>query len=193
MRPFGLCVLLGASAIFGCTDKGEAVRAAQPHLESFDQLRARALRLLELRSSVERKRLLVEAKDDPDSLPENLEPVLEQMQAERVELTAEQVAQGEALFWRMLDGAFDEEPDVLQGEIVYLEKDGSISRFAHPRESEVPAGVDWYGLRQPRTFAALARCVTDGGVEPCVLVQLRPREHAGSAGLTVAFRRAGRP
>ena len=59
----------------------------------------------------------------------------------------------------------------------------------YPRERELPVGLKWYGLRQQRTFAGVANCVTDEGSEPCVLVQLRPRDYAGSAGLTVAYRR----
>ena len=180
---------MGACLIAGCTAKGEAVRAAQPHIDTFDELRVRALDLLELRADVERKKLLFKAaQGDEESLPENLQPVFEQMRAERVELTEAQLEQGEAIFWRMLDRAFSESPDVLQGEIVFLEKDGSVSSFRYPRERELPAGVRWFGLRQQRTFAGLASCVTDGGSEPCVLVQLRPRDYSGSAGLTVAFR-----
>jgi hypothetical protein len=184
-------LLLGICFLAGCTGKAEAVRAARPHMEAFGKLRVRALDLLELRADVERKKLLFKAAHgDEGSLPENLRPVLEQMRAERVELTEAQLEQGEAIFWRMLDRAFSDNPDVLQGEIVFLEKDGSISAFRHPRERELPAGVKWFGLRQQRTFAGLASCVTDDGSEPCVLVQLRPRDYSGSAGLTVAFRQA---
>ena len=184
-------LLLGACLLGSCTGRGEAVRAAQPHLEGFGELRVRALELLELRAGVERNKLLFTASQgEPESAPENLQPVLEQMRAENVEITEADLERGEASFWRMLDRAFSENPDVLQAEIVFLEKDGTISRFGHPREREVPAGVRWHGLRQQRTFAGLASCVTDDGSEPCVLVQLRPRDYSGSAGLTVAFRRA---
>jgi hypothetical protein len=188
------CLLLGAYVIAGCTDRAEAVRAAQPHMEQFDELRTRAVKLLELRADVQRKRLLLRAADgDEASLPENLKPVLEQMRANNVRLTEAQLAEGEAIFWRLLDRAFSEDPEILQAEIVFLEKDGAVSRFRHPREREVPAGVKWYGLRPERTFAGLANCVIESGSEPCVLVQLRPRDYSGSAGLTVAFRRAERP
>ena len=184
-------LLLGACLLASCTGKGEAVRAAQPHVDTFDELRVRALDLLELRSDIERKKLLFAAANgDEESLPENLRPVLAQMQAERVEITEAELKAGEALFWRMLDKAFSEDPEIVQAEIVFIEKDGSLSRFAHPREREVPAGVKWYGLRQQRTFAGLASCVTDEGSVPCVLIQLRPRDYSGSAGLTVGFRRA---
>ncbi|UCH28858.1 MAG: hypothetical protein JSV06_11350 [Myxococcales bacterium] len=184
-------LLVGVCLLASCTGKAEAVRAARPHIEAFDELRVRALDLLVLRADVERKKLLFAAANgDEESLPENLRPVFEQMQSERVELTKAQLQRGEALFWRMLDRAFSDNPDVLQAEIVFLEKDGSISRFAHPREQEVPAGVKWFGLRQQRTFAGVASCVTDEGSEPCVLIQLRPRDYSGSAGLTVGFRRA---
>ena len=174
-----------------CTGKAEAVRAAQPHLENFGDLRVRALSLLELRSDVERQRLLAEAvkNSDEESLPANLKPLIARMRAERVEITDKRLEHGEALFWRMLDYTFSENPNVLQGEIVFLEEDGSVSSFRHPRERQVPAGVKWYGLRQPRTFTGLTNCMTDDGSEPCVLLQLRPRDYSGSAGLTVAYRR----
>jgi hypothetical protein len=174
----------------GCTAKAEAVRAAQPYIESFGDLRLRALSLLELRSDVQRQRLLVAAmKGDEESLPDNLKPLLKRMRGERVEVTDKQLAHGEALFWRMLDYAFSENPNVLQAEIVLLEEDGSASTMRHPRERELPVGLKWYGLRQQRTFAGLTNCVTDDGSEPCVLLQLRPRDYSGSAGLTVAYRR----
>jgi len=172
-----------------CTGRAEAVRAAQPYVEDFADLRLRALKLLELRSDVQRKRLLAQAMNgDEDSLPANLKPLLERMRAERAEVTEEQLEHGDALFWRMLDFTFSENPNVLQAEIVFLEKDGSVSLLRHPRERELPVGLKWYGLRQSRTFAALTNCVTDDGSEPCVLLQLRPRDYSGSAGLSVAFR-----
>ena len=186
-----LWLVLCASFLGGCTERAEAVRAAQPYVETFTELRVRALELLELRADVERKKLLYAAvRDDDGTVPENLEPLLLQMEAQNVEITEEELQRGETLFWRMLDRAFSEDPDVMQAEIVFLEKDGTISAFRHPRDREVPAGVKWYALRQQRTFAGLARCVTDDGSAPCVLIQLRPRDYSGSAGLTVAFRRA---
>jgi len=185
-RPLVLLVLLAS-----CTGKAEATRAAQPYVEDFGDMRVRALSLLELRSEVGRQRLLAEAmkNGEEESLPANLRPLVARIRAERVEITDARIEQGEALFWQMLDHAFSENPNVLQGEIVFLEDDGSVSRFRHPREREVPAGVKWYGLRQQRTFTGLTNCMTDGGSEPCVLLQLRPRDYAGSAGLTVAYRR----
>jgi len=185
----GMGWLLLSLCIASCTGKAEAVRAAQPHLKHFDELRSRALSLLELRADVERKRLLVKAREgDEESLPDNLRPVFERMQAERMEITEAQLRDGEALFWRMLDYSFSENPNVLQAEIVFLEKDGSRSTFRHPRERELPAGVQWHGLRRHRTYTGLATCLTTEGSEPCVLLQLRPRDYPGSAGLTVAFR-----
>ena len=184
-----LLVLVMFSA--SCTGKSEAVRAAQPYIENFSDLRVRALSLLELRSDVQRQRLLAEAmkNGDEESLPANLKPLIDRMRADRIEINDERLEHGEKLFWRMLDYAFSENPNVLQGEIVFLEKDGSVSSFRHPREREVPAGVKWYGLRQQRTFTGLTNCVTDDGSEPCVVLQLRPRDYPGSAGLTVAYRR----
>lgn len=193
MRPGFGWVLLSAWLLVllaGCTGRAEAVRAAQPYVEDFSDLRLRALNLLELRSDVQRKRLLAKAmKGDEESLPDNLKPLLQQMRSEGAEVTDKQLEHGEALFWRMLDYTFSENPNVLQAEIVFLEKDGSISSFRHPRERELPVGLKWYGLREHRTFAGLTNCVTDDGSEPCVLLQLRPRDYSGSAGLTVAYRR----
>jgi len=185
-----LCAWLLA-LLASCTGKAEAVQAAQPYIDDFGHLRLRALRLLELRSDTERQRVLGEAmkNGDEESLPPNLKPLIVRMRAERVEITDEQIEDGEALFWQMLGYAFSENPNVLQGEIVFVEEDGSVSSFRHPREREVPAGVKWYGLRQQRTFTGLTTCVTDSGSEPCVLLQLRSRDYAGSAGLTVAYRR----
>jgi len=188
-RRFGW-VLLSAWLLASCTGRAEAVRAAQPYIGDFGDLRLRALSLLELRSDVERQRLLLKAiNGDEEELPDNLKPLLERMRAEGAQVDDKQIAHGEALFWRMLDYTFSENPNVLQAEIVFLEKGGSTSAFRHPREREVPAGVQWYGLRQQRTFAGLTKCVTDEGSEPCVLLQLRPRDYSGSAGLTVAYRR----
>ena len=187
-RGLGRVALLVLLA--GCTAKSDAVRAAQPYIESFGDMRLRALSLLELRADVQRQRVLVDAaKGDEESLPDNLRPLLKRMRAEGIEVTDEQIEHGEALFWRMLDFAFSEEPNVLQGEIIFLEKDGSISTMRYPRERDLPVGLKWYGLRQQRTYAGLTSCVTDEGSEPCVLLQLRPRDYAGSAGLTVAYRR----
>ena len=187
-----LCwLLLSVFVLASCTGRQEALRAAEPHLDEFGKMRVRALELMELRADVERKKVLLRASQgDPESVPENLKPLLERMRAQNVELSAEQLEAGEALFWRMLDLTFARNPEVMQAEIVFIEKDGTISRFRSPRGSEVPAGVKWFGLRQQRTFAGLGSCVTEGGSAPCVLIQLRPRDYSGSAGLTVAFREA---
>jgi hypothetical protein len=183
------CLLLSACLV-GCTGKAEAVRAAQPYIERFDELKSRALSLLELRADIDRKRLLAEAANgNEEALPENLRPVFERMRAEGSQITEEQLRRGEKLFERMLDYSFSDDPNILQAEIVFVEKDGAISTFRHPRGRELPAGVQWHGLRQHRAFTGLATCLTEQGSEPCVLLQLRPRNYPGSAGLTVAFRR----
>lgn len=186
----GLGWLFLSVCLAGCTGKAEAIRAAQPHIESFDELRLRALSLLELRADIERKRLLAQAADGgEEALPQNLRPLFESMRAQGTKITDEQLDHGDALFWRMLDYSFSEDPNVLQAEIVMIEKDNSVAVFRHPRDRELPAGVRWYGLRQHRTYTGLANCFTDEGSQPCVLIQLRPRDYPGSAGLTVAFRR----
>ena len=190
MRRGLACVLLGASLIGGCSGKSSCTSAATPYLDEFEELRRRALSLLELRTGVERRRLLLRALEgDEESLPPNLKPVFERMRQERVTLTVKEVAEGEASFWRMLDFAFSESENVLQGEIVFIEKDESTTVFRYPRKREVPAGLRWHGLRQHRTFCAVADCLVDDGIEPCVLIQLRPRDYPGSAGLTVGFKR----
>ena len=184
-RLLVLFALLG-----GCTAKAETVRAAQPYIENFGDLRLRAQKLLELRADVQRHELLIKAMNgDEESLPANLKPLLERMRTEGVEITDKQVEHGEALFWRMLDYTFSENPNVVQAELIFVEDDGSASTMRHPRERELPVGLKWHGLRQQRTFAGLSTCVTDDGSVPCVLLQLRPRDYAGSAGLTVAYRR----
>lgn len=190
-RRVGWVVLVLPVLLGGCTGRAETVRAVQPYVSNFGDLRLRARKLLELRSDVEQTRLLAAAmKGDEDSLPSNLRPVLERMRSEGADLDDKQIERGEAVLWRMFDYTFTENPNILQAEIIFIERDGSITSLRHPRESELPAGVKWHGLRQSRTFAGLTSCVTDVGSEPCVLLQLRPRDYPGSAGLTVAYRRA---
>ncbi len=174
----------------GCTGRAEAVRAAQAHLENFGELRSRTLKLLELRSDVALKRALLGATNgDEESLPDNLKPFLERLRQSGTVISQEQIEHGEEIFWRMFDFTFSQNPNVLQAEVIYIEKDESVSSLRHPRDSEIPVGVSWHGLRESRTFAGLTRCVTDEGSEPCVILQLRPRDYPGSAGLTVAYRR----
>jgi len=188
-RAFGT-VLLCAWLLTACTGRGEAIRAAEPYLEDFSQLRMRALKLLELRTDVKRQRLLAEAmKGNEESLPDNLKPLLKRMRAAGVVANDKELEHGEEVFWRMFDYTFSQNSNVLQAELVFREEDGSTSAFRYPRERTLPAGVQWYGLRQHRTFTGLTNCVTDDGSEACVLLQLRPRDYAGSAGLTVAYRR----
>ncbi|MDH3200738.1 MAG: hypothetical protein OEM15_07585 [Myxococcales bacterium] len=190
MRRGLACVLLGASLLGGCSGKSSCHSAAAPHIDEFDELRHRALNLLEFRAVVERRRLLLRAQEgDEESLPPNLKPVFKRMRQERITLTAKEVAEGEASFWRMLELMFSENENILQGEIVFIEKDESTTVFRHPPKREVPAGLRWHGLRQHRTYCAVADCLVDDGIEPCVLVQLRPRDYSGSAGLTVGFKR----
>jgi hypothetical protein len=190
MRPTAVWVLAIAGLVASCTGRAEAVRAAQPYIESFGEMRKRALGLLELRYDVKRKRLLAAAMNgDEESLPPNLKPVLERMRAERITITEQELQRGDDMFWRLLDLSFADDPNVLQGEIIYLERDGTTSSFRYPRDRELPAGVRWYGLREQRTFAGVTKCETDDGSEECVLLQLRPRDYSGSAGITVAYRR----
>ena len=196
MRPrFGWVLvsawlLLLQALLGGCTARAEAIRAAQPYVENFGELRSRALKLLELRTDVARKRLLVGAVNgDEDSLPDHMKPLLERFRSSGTVISEEQLEHGEAMFWRMFDFAFSQDPNVLQAELLFIERDGSVSSLRYPRERDIPVGVDWHGLRQNRTFAGLTSCVTDEGSEPCVMLQLRPRDHPGSAGLTVAYRR----
>jgi hypothetical protein len=178
-------VLLG-----GCTGRAEAVRAAQPYLESFTELRVRATKLLALRIDTTDKRLLLAAMNgDEESLPERLKPRLRRMRESGSVLQAAKLDQDEATFWRLFDYAFAENPNVLEGELLYVEEDGSTSLLRYPRESEIPAGVTWYGLRENRTFVGLASCATEAGSEPCVLLQRRHRPYPRSAGLTVAYKR----
>lgn len=190
MRRGFACLLLGASFLVGCGGRAECANAAAPHLEEFGKLKLRALKLLEFRADVERRRALVKALNgDEESLPPNLKPRLERMREEGVTITAKEVAQGEASFWRMLDFTFSANENILQGEVVFIEQDESTTVFRYPRKRETPAGLRWHGLRQNRTFCAVADCLVETGAEPCVLVQLRPRDYSGSGGITVGFKR----
>jgi len=196
MRPRFGWVFVSASLLVlqallgGCTGRAEAVRAAKPYAENFAEQRSRALKLLELRTDVARKRLLVAAVNgDEESLPDNMKPLLERFRASGTVITEEHLEDGEAMFWRMFDFSFSRNPNVLQAELLFIERDGSVSSLRYPRQRAIPVGVDWHGLRQNRTFAGLTNCVTEDGSEPCVMLQLRPRNHPGSAGLTVAYRR----
>lgn len=184
-------LLLGLLALAGgCTGRAEAVRAAQPYLENFGELRSRTMKLLELRIDVQRQRLLAAAMNgDEESLPKRLRPHLARLRETGTVITEEKLEQGEAIFWRMFDFTFSENSNVLQAEVLFIEEDGSVTSLRHPRASQLPVGVKWYGLRQDRTFAGLTDCTTEEGSEPCVIVQLRPREYPGNAGLTVAYRR----
>jgi len=159
-------------------------------MENFGELRLRAMKLLELRTDVARKRLLVAAiNGDEESLPDNMKPLLERLRSSGTVISEEQLEHGEAIFWRMFDFTFSQNPNVLQAELLFIEKGGSVSSIRYPRESEMPVGVKWHGLREHQNFVGLTSCVTDEGSEPCVILQLRPRDYAGSAGLTVAYRR----
>ena len=183
-------LLMFQALLGGCTGRAEVVRAVQPYVESFADLRSRTQTLLELRLDVERKRLLVRAVNgDGEPIPDGLKPLLERFRASGTVISEAQLEHGEAVFWRMLDYTFSQNPNVLQAEILYIEEDESVTSFRYPRESDLPVGVKWHGMRENRTFAALSSCVTDEGSEPCVILQLRPREYPGSAGLTVAYRR----
>lgn len=190
MRRGFACVLLGASLLLGCGRKANCASAAAPYLDEFGTLKLHTQDLLELRADVERRRALLKALEgDEGSLAPNLKPQLERMREEGVTITAKEVAEGEASFWRLLDFTFSRNESILQGEVVFLERDESTTVFRYPRKREIPAGLRWHGLRQNRTFCALADCLVDTGAEPCVLVQLRPRDYPGSAGITVGFKR----
>lgn len=189
-RLLAVTALFAAVFLGGCTARAEAVRDAQPYLLSFAELRTRATKLIELRTDISQKRLLLAAANgDEGSLPERLKPRLERMRETGSVLSAEKLDKDEATFWRLFDYAFAENPNVLEGELLFIEEDGSTSVLRYPRESEMPAGVTWHGLRQSRTFVGLARCSTEQGSEPCVLLQRRARPYPGNAGLTVAYRR----
>ena len=161
----------------------------RPYLERFRELKLRTQKLLELRTDLERRRMLAKAMaGDEDSLPNNLRPVFQSMKQQNVEISDQELAEREASFWRLLDLMFSENEDILQGEVVFIETDESTTAFRYPREREVPAGLTWHGLRSQRTFCAQADCLVDVGTERCLLIQIRPRDYPGSAGLTVGFK-----
>lgn len=191
MRALVVGLLCFAVISAGCTGRSDCTRAADPYLDRFKEMKLRALKLLELRSSNQRQRMLARAlrDDDPASLPPALKPEFVRMKQASVDLTEEDIEESEASFWRLFDLMFAEDDDVLQGEIVFVEADGSVTSFRHPRDREVPAGLRWHGLRQARTFCAFGDCLVESGTEPCLLMQIRPRDYRGSAGLTVGFSR----
>ena len=190
MQRAAVSIVFAACVLFGCSDRAGCTRAAAPHLQQFEELKRRSQKLIEFRSDLEQRRAIAKAfAGDEDSLPIGLQPLFNRMRQERAVVTEKEVAEREASFWRMFDAAFIDTEDVLQAELARVEEDGSITAFRHPREREVPAGLRWHGLRQPRTFCALAECLVEDGTESCVLVQIRPRGYAGSAGLTVGFER----
>ena len=190
MPRAAVSIVLATWMLCGCSDRADCVRAAAPHLQQFEELKRRSHKLIEFRTDLEQRRAIAKAfAGDEHSLPTRLRPLFDRMRQERAVVTDKEVAQREASFWRMFDVAFIDTDRVLQAELAYVEEDESITAFRHPREREVPAGLRWHGLRQPRTFCALAECLVEDGTESCVLVQLRPRGYAGSAGLTVGFER----
>ncbi|MEM8607720.1 MAG: hypothetical protein AAGF92_11470 [Myxococcota bacterium] len=184
-----LCCSFGLG---GCSQRSECTSAAEPYLDRFETTKRRTDRILDLRRANEQRRLLVAAFESGDdtALPQGLKAIYRGMKRDGAEVDASDVEEGEATFWRFFDMMFDQDPDVLQGEVVLIQRDDSVSAFRYPREREVPAGLRWHGLRQSRTFCAVADCLVETGVEPCVLIQLRPRDYGGSAGLTVGYRRS---
>lgn len=184
-------ILVGALTLLGCTDRSVCTSASDPYMERFQTFKHRTAKLLELRRENEQRKLLSEAlaSGDESSLPDGLKPLFRNLKAENATLTDTEIKHAEGSFWRLFDLMFRQDPEVLQGEVIFVDLDDSVSVFRYPREREVPAGLKWHGLRQNRTFCALASCLVDTGAEPCVLIQLRPRDYGGSAGLTVGFKR----
>lgn len=191
MRVSLVSLLCAASIVAGCTGRSDCTRQAEPYLERFREMKLRALKVLELRAANEQRRLLAQAlrDDDATSLPANLKPMFTQMKEERVAFTDKDLAESDATFWHLVDLMFAESDDVLQGEIVFVEADESTTRFQYPRGRDVPAGLRWQGLRQARTFCAVGDCLVESGTESCLLIQIRPRDYRGSAGVTVGFTR----
>lgn len=183
--------LLGASVLLGCSARSSCTSAAEPYMERFQTFKHRTAKLLELRRENQHRKLLAKAlaAGDDSSLPDGLKPLFRNLQTENATVTEAEIKHAEGSFWSLFDLMFRQDPDVLQGEVVLLGRDDSVSAFRYPREREVPAGLRWHGLRQSRTFCALGSCLVETGAEPCVLIQLRPRDYGGSAGLTVGFKR----
>ncbi|MFW2386920.1 MAG: hypothetical protein ACN4G0_01180, partial [Polyangiales bacterium] len=92
-RLLAVATFLAPVFLGGCTERADAVQAAQPHLPSFSELRARATKLLELRTATAEKRLFLAAMNgDEDSLPERLKPRLERMRETGEVLSEEKLA-----------------------------------------------------------------------------------------------------
>ncbi|MEM7137763.1 MAG: hypothetical protein AAF500_14360 [Myxococcota bacterium] len=191
MRGALAFLLLVTSWTLGCSDRAACSNEASSYIDRFDEYKRRTIKLLELRERNHRRKLLADALKvgNAESLPPALRPTFNQMQREDRTFTERELTNDEASFWRLFNLMFSQDPDVLQGEIIFIERDESMSAYRYPSEREVPAGLRWHGMRQNRTFCAVADCLIDTGTEPCVLIQLRPRDYGGSAGLTVGFKR----
>ena len=113
---------------------------------------------------------------------------LRRLEATGAELTAEDIEREEAALADRVERVFKEIADVLVAEILIVEPERTVT-LQYPENTPLPIVTKWVGLREHRLYCGQADCAVGQASQPCTLIQLRPREHAGSAGLTVGFRR----
>lgn len=186
-RGWGLLGLwLGLVPLGGCSVGSESVRAAEPHVEEFYALRVRAMPLAQMRRDLQKQQSLFEAFENRGPAPAGLEADLRELEEGRVSLSQESLDRAEQELQQRFEAIFSSSADVLQAQLLFIDEDAS-STYLYPQDAPFPVTRRWHGLRQQRTFSALAECSVDGRIVPCVVLQLRPRPHPGNVGLTVAF------
>jgi hypothetical protein len=188
MSRWGGCAVLGLWLAMGCSLGGEAVRAAEPHLEEFSALRVRALPLAQMRRELQQQQSLFEAFESHGPAPAGLEAELRELEEGRISLSQANIDRAQEEFKQRFEAIFAASAEVLHAQLVFIDE-GESSTYLYPEHVPSPVTGRWHGLRQQRTFCALADCNVDGQSVPCVVLQLRPYPHPGSAGLTVAFAR----
>lgn len=137
---------------------------------------------------LQQQQTLFEAFESHGPAPAGLEAELKELQEGRISLRQTNIDRAQEEFRRRFEEIFATSKGVLQAQLVFFHERRS-STYLYPEDTPFPVAGRWHGLRQPRTFCALADCNMDGQSAPCVVLQLRPYEHPGSAGLTVAFAR----
>ena len=158
-------------------------------METFGRLRGETRRLIQARAQTAFKRDVLNARNrDESTLSPRLREALERLRATGAELEAEDIDREDAALRDRVDRVFKAYGDVLVTEILIVEPERTVT-LQYPENTPLPIVTKWVGLREHRLYCGLANCTVGETSQPCALIQLRPREHAGSAGLTVGFRR----
>ena len=189
MWGVGRWAVLGLCVVWSCSGESETVRECQTQMKVFDRLRGETRRLIQARAQTVFKREVLNARGrDESTLSPRIREALETLRARGAELKAEDVDREEAALGDRVDRVFKAEGDVLVAEILIVEPERTVT-LQYPENTPLPVVMKWAGLREHRLYCGLADCQVGQASQPCALIQLRPREHAGSAGLTVGFRR----